>query len=125
LLNAFTEISDSRENRRHNITFRVTNPGTGQLHYLRSIGQLHDEDGGSPILTGIIQDITTTVKSSIALEQSAHRLKNFIDGAPFPIGVYVGKEMRIEMVNQAILDAWGRDASVVGLTFAEALPELK
>jgi hypothetical protein len=125
IFKAVSEISEGPKSTRHNITFRITHPLTGELHYLKAIGQLQDADGQTPILAGILQDISTSVKSRIALEESAQRLRSFIDSAPFPIGIYIGKEMRIEMVNQAILDAWGRDEAVIGKTYAEVLPELE
>ena len=125
IFKTLTTISEGPRNLRHNLTFRVLHPVTKQVHYLRSIGQLHDEDADAPILTGILQDISKTVQSRAALEQSAQRLRSFIDSAPFPIGVYVGRDMRIEMVNKAILDAWGRDPSVVGKLYADVLPELR
>ncbi|HEX8561749.1 MAG TPA: PAS domain-containing protein [Flavobacterium sp.] len=125
IFNVLGEISEGPRHSRHNITFRITHPVTGEIHYLRSIGQLQDDDGEAATLTGIIQDISSSVRSRLALEESAQRLRSFIESAPFPIGVYIGKEMRIEMVNQAILDAWGRDESVLGRTYAEVLPELE
>lgn len=51
--------------------------------------------------------------------------KILIEQAPTPVGLYVGREMRIALVNQSILKTWGKDASVIGKTFTEALPELK
>lgn len=50
--------------------------------------------------------------------------KILIEQAPTPVGLYVGREMRIAVVNEFILKTWGKDASVIGKTFTEALPEL-
>jgi len=117
-------ISKGQNSRRHDITFRVLHPETGEWQYLRSIGQVQDENGEAVTLSGIIQDITPIVQSRLAVEQSAQQLRSLIESAPFPIAVYTGKEMRIEMVNQAVLNAWGRDSSVIGKTYAEVLTEL-
>lgn len=116
---------ENQEGSKHDIVFRVPHPRTGEIQYLRSIGQMQMEDGKPVTISGIIQDITKDVASQTAVEQSAQRLKSLIESAPFPIGVYIGREMRIEMVNQAILDVWGRDASVIGKTYREVLPELE
>lgn len=59
------------------------------------------------------------------LQASEHRARNIVSGAPFPIGVYTGREMRIVMANQAILDVWGKGGDVTGRTYHEILPELK
>jgi PAS domain S-box-containing protein len=109
---------------KHDIIFRVINPITGEIRYLHSIGQLQIQDETPSVISGIIQDVSGRIRSEVALEQSAQQLKSFIDSAPFPIAIYTGREMRIEMANQAVLDAWGRD-NVIGKTYTEALPELE
>jgi PAS domain S-box-containing protein len=119
-----SRISQGLRSRRHDITFRVPHPKTGDLQYLRSIGQIQEEDGEIITLSGIIQDITPMIQSRLAVEQSAQQLKSLIYSAPFPIAVYTGREMRIEIVNQAVLDAWGRDLSVIGKTYSEVMTEL-
>lgn len=48
-----------------------------------------------------------------------------IDSAPFPIAVYLGSEMLIARVNQALIDVWGKGPDVIGKTYAEVLPELE
>ncbi|MFB0497205.1 PAS domain S-box-containing protein [Mucilaginibacter sp. OAE612] len=58
------------------------------------------------------------------LEISEHRLRSVVASAPFPIGVYTGREMRIELANQSIMDVWGKGNDVSGKTYAEVLPEL-
>ncbi|TSJ39732.1 hypothetical protein FO440_18515 [Mucilaginibacter corticis] len=60
-----------------------------------------------------------------ALIASEHRARNIVAGAPFPIGVYAGREMRIVMANKAILDVWGKGSGVIGQTYYEILPELE
>ncbi|GAA4084156.1 PAS domain-containing protein [Mucilaginibacter panaciglaebae] len=57
-------------------------------------------------------------------EQSENRLKSLVESAPFPIGVYVGPEMRIMLANQTIIDVWGKGNDVVGNSYKELLPEL-
>lgn len=59
------------------------------------------------------------------VQQTAQQLKSLIDNAPFPIAMYTGREMQIEMANQALLDVWGRDSSVIGDTYYNVLTELK
>lgn len=47
-----------------------------------------------------------------------------IEESEMPIGLYVGEKLVIEVANKAILKAWGKDGTVVGMELAEALPEL-
>lgn len=58
-------------------------------------------------------------------EKSEHLMQSIVSNAPFPIGVYQGREMLIVMVNKALTDVWGKGENVVGKRYAEVLPELK
>ncbi len=58
------------------------------------------------------------------LAESEQRLWSMVTSAPFPIGVYTGKEMKILMANQSILDIWGKGDDVIGKRYADILPEL-
>ncbi|RCH53850.1 hypothetical protein DJ568_15020 [Mucilaginibacter hurinus] len=53
------------------------------------------------------------------------KIRSIVESAPFPIGVYIGREMRIELANQSIIDVWGKGSDIVGRTYAEVLPELR
>ncbi|TWR31711.1 PAS domain S-box protein [Mucilaginibacter pallidiroseus] len=50
--------------------------------------------------------------------------RNIVELSPFPVFVCVGEDMIISVANDATLKAWGRDESVIGKKFTEALPEL-
>ena len=73
-----------------------------------------------------LEDITEEIleKNNFQATQKDERLQSFIESAPFPIGIYIGKEMRIAFANQAIIDVWGKK-EVVGKTYSEILPELE
>jgi len=58
------------------------------------------------------------------LATSEQKVRSLVESAPFPIGVYTGSEMRIELLNQAIIDTWNRGNDLIGKTYAEVLPEL-
>jgi PAS domain S-box-containing protein len=57
--------------------------------------------------------------------QTENIFKTVIEQSPSPVGLYVGRDMVITLVNEAILKIWDRDASVIGKTFRQALPELE
>lgn len=57
------------------------------------------------------------------VENSEFRIRTLIQNAPFPLGVYVGKEMRIEFLNQAMLDAWEKDQKIIGQLVSDILPD--
>ncbi|RFZ81039.1 PAS domain S-box protein [Mucilaginibacter terrenus] len=58
------------------------------------------------------------------LAESEHQIRSLVESAPFPIGVYKGREMRIILANQSIMDVWGKGNDVVGKLYSEILPEL-
>lgn len=51
--------------------------------------------------------------------------KKLIAESPSPVGLYVGPNQVITLVNKSILKVWGKDESVLGKTFLEALPEME
>jgi PAS domain S-box-containing protein len=81
--------------------------------------------GNKEYLFAIARDITERKKIESSIRQSRQRLSDLVNSAPFPIGVYTGREMRIELANQAILDVWGKGNNVTGKLYADILPELQ
>jgi PAS domain S-box-containing protein len=52
-------------------------------------------------------------------------LRDLIEESPTPIALYTGRGMRIHIANKAMVyHTWGKDASVIGETLRDALPEL-
>jgi PAS domain S-box-containing protein len=58
------------------------------------------------------------------LAESEYKTQTIVANAPFPIGVYLGREMRISLVNEAIIEVWGKGPEVTGKLYREVLPEL-
>ncbi|GAB2779381.1 hypothetical protein GCM10027275_23660 [Rhabdobacter roseus] len=87
---------------------------------------IYDPTNGKPLGRGVtIRDLRPELMAREKLETSEERFRSFVLSSPTPVGVYIGCEMRVQIVNDAILKAWGKDASVVGKTYREALPELE
>lgn len=59
------------------------------------------------------------------MERTLQLLKDIVDNAPQPIGVYTGKELRIELANQAMIRTWGKGTDVIGRTYFEVVPEIE
>jgi PAS domain S-box-containing protein len=59
------------------------------------------------------------------LTEREQQISEMVATAPFPIAVYVGREMRIVEANQAIIDVWGKGSDIMGKTYFEVLPELQ
>src|SRR4051812_31950269 len=60
-----------------------------------------------------------------SLPNREYLLNDIVAGAPFPIGVYIGSELKIEVANPAIIASWGKGNDVIGKLYTEILPELE
>ena len=138
ILDVFPELKDQK-----NAEFLDRVFATGEAHTeLEFPLNLHDENGPTKFyldfqyapmreldgsIIGVMitaNDVTAQVKARQTVEEKEQQLRSFVQEASFPIGIYIGKEMRIQLVNQAILDVWGKGNDVIGKTFYEVLPEL-
>lgn len=72
----------------------------------------------------VAHEVTGQVLARRKQEQNERDIRAIIESAPFPIGVYVGPEMRIQFANQSIIDVWGKGSDIIGKRYAEVLPEL-
>ncbi|QDK80899.1 PAS domain S-box protein [Spirosoma sp. KCTC 42546] len=95
------------------------------VHWIRMLGTyIFDESGNAQDVIGVVQDITDQVLSRQRLEDSEAQMRSLIESAPFPIGVYVGRQMQIQFANQSIKSVWGKGDEVVGKLYSQILPEL-
>ncbi|MEJ0105182.1 MAG: PAS domain-containing protein [Bacteroidota bacterium] len=104
--------------------FRIKNKD-GEYSWLLAKGPPRLRPDGS--FAGYISaslDITERKKSEKAFAENEQRSRSLVASAPFPIGVYVGREMQVELANQSILDIWGKGNNVIGKLFHDVLPEL-
>lgn len=113
LLNAVTNQFEYRTWKLHSKPVFGVN---GAVQYI--IHQVEDRTNTITI------DATEQEENMRRLQQSEQQVRAIVESAPFPIGVYAGKEMRIRFVNRSIIDVWGKGPDVVGKTYPEVLPEL-
>jgi PAS domain S-box-containing protein len=85
---------------------------------------LKDPDGTISGIVAIAIEVTPQVISRSRIEENEQKVRALVENAPFPIAVYVGKEMIVELANQSIIDIWGKGNDVIGKSFKEVLPEL-
>lgn len=84
----------------------------------------HVDDG---VVQGVIvhaTDITSNKEVEFALRDSEARFRALIEEAPVATCLYVGRDMKIEVINSSMLEYMGRDSSIIGKPLAHALPEL-
>ena len=70
-------------------------------------------------------DVTDKVLARQKIEESEHRYRTLITESTVAIALYIGRELRIQYVNEIMTGYWGKDMSVIGKTLDEAVPELR
>ncbi|SKB74275.1 PAS domain-containing sensor histidine kinase [Dyadobacter psychrophilus] len=96
------------------------------VHWVRVIGQyLFDSTGKAISLSGIVMDITDRIESENIIRTSEEHLRTLIEQAPVATSMFIGKDMIIELPNEAMLKIWGKGDSVIGKPLREALTELQ
>jgi PAS domain S-box-containing protein len=108
----------------YDITYTIVRPDQNK-RIVRSKGRAwFNDDRICYRFNGTLQDVTEQHIARQKADDSAQQLRAVVDSAPFPIGVYVGREMRITVANPSILKVWDRQ-DVIGKRYAEVLPELE
>ncbi|MDB5253446.1 MAG: sensor signal transduction histidine kinase [Flaviaesturariibacter sp.] len=82
------------------------------------------ENGQITSVLHVAVDVTDKVRSRKAMEESEYLFRNLLQETPVATALYRGGELRIQYVNDLMIKYWGKDASVIGKTMREALPEL-
>ncbi|QJW91158.1 PAS domain S-box protein [Spirosoma taeanense] len=72
----------------------------------------------------VATEVTAQVQAKKELEESEKRFRNLVLDAPMATAVYTGRDMVIQLANDAMLKLWGKGASVIGKKLRDALPEL-
>lgn len=108
----------------------VANNVTDKVWAKNVLQELNEEMAASNAELVAANDQLTNAEKALQdsldrLTVSEQQIQDIIAGAPFPIAVYIGREMRIVQANQAIIDVWGKGNEVIGKTYHELLPELE
>lgn len=72
----------------------------------------------------VATDVTEQVKSRLKVEMSEAKLRSIIATAPAGMGLFVGRDLIVELPNQTFIDIVGKGWDIVGKPLREAMPEL-
>ena len=110
----------------YNTEYTIINPISGQRRIVHAKGKARfTEEKIGYRLNGTLEDVTQQVEARKALEENEQSIRSIVENAPFPIGVYEGKDLIITLANQSILDVWGKGNDVIGKSYRTILPELE
>jgi PAS domain S-box-containing protein len=85
---------------------------------------LRDKSGSVSAVMVLATEVTAQVMSLQKIEASEARFRSLIEEAPVATCLFVGRELKIEVANDKIIEYWGKDKSCIGKTLGEAVPEL-
>ncbi len=93
--------------------------------FLNLVYQPYKEQDG--IISGVMvlcQDVTEQIRTRQQLTDSEAQFQSLIEEAPVATCLFVGRELRIDIANDLMLNYLGKGRSILGKPLAEALPEL-
>lgn len=128
--NQFTQLlesvhsSGSNRTQRYSIDSQITNNQSVGTSFNITYSPMVHNEAVTGVMVIVAPQADEELNKEIELPNELELLQDIVDNSPMPVGVYLGKEKTIALTNKAILKAWGKDASVIGKTFDEALPEL-
>ncbi|WP_171037794.1 PAS domain-containing sensor histidine kinase [Dyadobacter luticola] len=86
---------------------------------------LLDENGEVYTIINISIDVTQRVLAERALRESENKLRSIVNTAPVAIGLFVGRDLIIEMPNQSFIDIVGKGPDITGKSLSQVMPELE
>jgi PAS domain S-box-containing protein len=139
LMDVMPQVKESGRNKILNAVFETGEPYYGyevpveilqhnkkETAYYTFIYQAQKDIAGKVEGVAILaHEVTSQAVLNRKIKQSEQKIKDIVTNAPFPIAVYEGADLKIELANQAILDVWGKGNNVIGKGFREILPELE
>jgi PAS domain S-box-containing protein len=73
----------------------------------------------------IATEVTSQALLHINLKESEGRFRSLVEKSPYPICIFKGKELKIEVANESMLKIFNVGAEALGKPFLEILPEMK
>ncbi|TDE17162.1 PAS domain-containing sensor histidine kinase [Dyadobacter psychrotolerans] len=106
-------------------SFRLTQSDKEPIRWVRFTGQAYfDKNGQTELFTGIVQDVTDQVLLIKKLQENEAKLASLIEQAPVATCLFEGKDMKIGLANNLMLDIWGKGSGAIGTPLSQAIPEL-
>lgn len=95
------------------------------VYWTFSYSPVHDEMG---MIAGVLvtcNETTAKIQALKRIQTSERWFKKLVDQATVATAVFIGKELILELANNAALNMWGKDKSVFGKPLLSILPELR
>jgi PAS domain S-box-containing protein len=83
----------------------------------------YDQEGSISGVLVVATDITKQVTARKRIEDSEAKLKSVVTNAPAAIAMFMGRDLIVDIHNQAFVDMIGGKSEVTGLPLREIMPE--
>jgi PAS domain S-box-containing protein len=118
-------LEANRHKKPYSATFRLRNT-KGEYRWVIDNGMpQYNKNGDYEGMVGTVVDVHEEKVKEQLIREKEHRIRSMVEEADVATAVYTGREMKIELANEAMIKVWGKDSSVKGKTLREALPELE
>ncbi len=97
----------------------------GTYYYDYTYKPLRNTDGEIYAVMDMAVDVTSEVLARKALEESESKLRSVLEAAPAGMVVFTGRDMIVDMPNQAFIDIIGKGPDIAGKPIGEVMPELQ
>jgi PAS domain S-box-containing protein len=101
------------------------NDGLETIYVNLNYQPFRDPDGTTSAVLVIAIDVTEQVNARKAAEARENQFRSIIKNAPAAIGLFVGRDLVIELPNQSFIDIVGKGSDIVGKPLREVMPELE
>jgi PAS domain S-box-containing protein len=108
----------------YDILFRLRKVN-GDTVWCRAVGDPYYHDTEYAGHAGYCMDIHQLATASNELRISEARFRGLIEGAPVAMAILLGRDLTIDLSNEAMIRLWGKGNGVAGKRLRDALPELE
>lgn len=100
--------------------------GDNGIIWCRIAGDPYYNDSGDFAgYSGFCMDMDEIIAGRKTIAERESLFRSIVEQAPVATCLFVGREMKVEVANDIMLEYWGKDRSVMGLPLAVAVPELE
>ncbi|WP_159477384.1 PAS domain S-box protein [Dyadobacter sp. 3J3] len=110
----------------HETSVNVLRNGNLETIYVDLTYQPNIETDGS--ISGVLviaTHVTEQVKARKEIESREAELRSIIANAPAAMGLFVGRDLVVQLPNQAFIDIVGKGSNIAGKRLADIMPELE
>ncbi|SKB75558.1 PAS domain S-box-containing protein [Salegentibacter holothuriorum] len=120
----FAFLEGHNQKKAYSMSFRLRNK-KGEYRWVLDKGSpKFDANGNYEGMIGTVVDVHEERNKENLVREKDHRLQGIVKEATVATAIYTGRDMHIELANDAMIELWGKDKSVIGTPLHEALPEL-